>query len=411
MNLASIMRFIEMLELELSENPSHKIVYVSEEGKRNMTNSSFLLGCYLILVEKQTPEQAWSQFQGHYSFELYRDATFATPDFGLSLLDCWRGLACGQALGWVGATPDEGLYDLDEYEHYDSFLNGELHIVVPDKFVAFRGPKTLEGDAEYEDIGECRVFSAHYYVDIFKEIGVTTVIRLNEPEYDSSIFTSAGIELHDLEFEDCTAPSNQIVSKFLRIVDQAPGMIAVHCKAGLGRTGTLIALYAMLAHRFSARDVMGWLRIVRPGSVIGDQQQYLCDVEKKFSPALFSSPCAAAAAPADTVTDSFGPRTLSAAGDLPFARCRSGGDAPLGLSCDGRPDDSVGSDTPVALAPAARCYSGGCEEPAAAGEPAVLAQQVAGALERRGASQRAAAAAAAAVAAAAAAAAHGFPPP
>ena len=286
MNLSSVLRFIQMVENELTEYPSLKIIYCSLSGKRNITNAAFLVGCFLILVEKQSPDEAWSRFRGQYNFEPYRDATFSSPDFGLSLLDCWRGLACGQALGWIGATPEDGLYDLDEYEHYDSFLNGELHIVIPDKFVAFRGPKTLAGSAEYEDIGECRIFAAQYYVDIFKEIGVTTVIRLNEPEYDSSIFTSAGIEHHDLEFEDCTAPSNQIVSRFLRIVDQAPGMIAVHCKAGLGRTGTLIALYAMLAHRFRARDIMGWLRIVRPGCVIGDQQHYLCDVENKVGRSL-----------------------------------------------------------------------------------------------------------------------------
>jgi hypothetical protein len=35
----------------------------------------------------------------------------------------------------------------------------------------------------------------------------------------------------------------------------------------------------MKHHGFTAREAMGWLRIVRPGSVIGPQQQYLCDKE------------------------------------------------------------------------------------------------------------------------------------
>ena len=36
----------------------------------------------------------------------------------------------------------------------------------------------------------------------------------------------------------------------------------------LCRTGTLIALWLMRSHGFTAREAMGWLRIMRPGSVI-----------------------------------------------------------------------------------------------------------------------------------------------
>ena len=38
-------------------------------------------------------------------------------------------------------------------------------------------------------------------------------------------------------------------------------------------------LYLMRSCGFSAREAMGWLRIMRPGSVIGEQQHYLCAVD------------------------------------------------------------------------------------------------------------------------------------
>lgn len=45
--------------------------------------------------------------------------------------------------------------------------------------------------------------------------------------------------------------------------------------AGLGRTGSLIGAYIMKHHRFTALETIAWLRLCRPGSVIGHQQQWL----------------------------------------------------------------------------------------------------------------------------------------
>lgn len=97
----------------------------------------------------------------------------------------------------------------------------------------------------------------------------------------------AGIRVHDLEFPDGTCPDFGIIERFIKIVEETKRMseaVAVHCRAGLGRTGTLIGCY--IINKFKsfkdAKSVIGWLRIVRPGSVIGIQQQFLVDNFEKL---------------------------------------------------------------------------------------------------------------------------------
>ena len=52
-------------------------------------------------------------------------------------------------------------------------------------------------------------------------------------------------------------------------------MVAVHCKAGLGRTGVLIGAYLIWKYSFNANEVIGLMRVMRPGCVVGPQQQFI----------------------------------------------------------------------------------------------------------------------------------------
>jgi len=98
---------------------------------------------------------------------------------------------------------------------------------------------------------------------------VTHVVRLNEPKYDKVKFERAGVKHSDLFFIDGSTPSDKIVNQFLNVAEAEKGAIAIHCKAGLGRTGSLIGIYAMKHFRFPAAYFIGWIRIARPGSILG----------------------------------------------------------------------------------------------------------------------------------------------
>lgn len=121
--------------------------------------------------------------------------------------------------------------------------------------------------ASHKKLNLCHIVSFRY--------GVTDIVRTNNKLYDASKFTSQGFKMHELFFVDGTTPSTAILERFLKIAESAKGAVAVHCKAGLGRTGTLIACYLMKHYMLTSAECIGWMRVCRPGTVIGPQQYYL----------------------------------------------------------------------------------------------------------------------------------------
>lgn len=110
-----------------------------------------------------------------------------------------------------------------------------------------------------------------------RDIGL--VVRLNSHLYPAEYFSALGITHIDMIFDDGTCPPLNLVRKFINLAHQTITVqnkhIAVHCKAGLGRTGCLIGAYLVYRYGFTANEVIAYMRFMRPGMVVGPQQHWL----------------------------------------------------------------------------------------------------------------------------------------
>lgn len=118
--------------------------------------------------------------------------------------------------------------------------------------------------------------SVDYDLDLLQNVGVTTLITLTEQDFPQDALARHGLKNVHLPIADRKAPTpaemDTLVARMRELMDNGK-VLAVHCLAGLGRTGTILAAYLVKEKGMSAQSALNQIRRFNRQFVQSDDQE------------------------------------------------------------------------------------------------------------------------------------------
>jgi len=115
--------------------------------------------------------------------------------------------------------------------------------------------------------------------------GIKSVVTVREVALPSEWFDGSDIEYLHLQVEDFGAPTIEELDHAVDFIDQEISSgrpVMVHCAAGKGRTGAVIAAYLVKKQSLTAERAIAKLRGIRPGSVQSVSQETVVSMYEKY---------------------------------------------------------------------------------------------------------------------------------
>jgi atypical dual specificity phosphatase len=111
-------------------------------------------------------------------------------------------------------------------------------------------------------------------LEFLREAGIEAILSLTETALDAALMEEMDFEWLHLPVIDLTPPSERQLVQALDFIDQQHALrrsVAVHCLAGQGRTGTVLAAW-LIRSGMDPAEALAELRGCCPGAVENDAQ-------------------------------------------------------------------------------------------------------------------------------------------
>jgi atypical dual specificity phosphatase len=115
--------------------------------------------------------------------------------------------------------------------------------------------------------------------------GIKSVVSVREVPLPSKWLDHSKIDYLHLKVEDYGAPSIEIMNDAVNYIDEkirSGKPVLVHCAAGKGRTGVMLAAYLIKKENLTAEDAIAKIRRLRPGSVQSLTQETALSMYEKY---------------------------------------------------------------------------------------------------------------------------------
>lgn len=112
-------------------------------------------------------------------------------------------------------------------------------------------------------------------MEFLKDEGIEVIISLTETPLSRPLIEEFGFVCHHIPVRDFSAPTAQQITRFVNTIEKtrrSGRKCVVHCLAGHGRTGTMLACY-FVSRGKTPREALEEVRKLRPGAVETQEQE------------------------------------------------------------------------------------------------------------------------------------------